>query len=266
MEKTEIMVDELQELKPIHFNYEQIKKELEIQLKRYDGLIFEEQDIQEAKKTRADLNRLKKQVNDKKIVIKKEFLKPYTDFENKIKEIIQMIDKPCMAIDSQIKAFEEKQKNLKKEEIIKIYKNNVKELKETLSIQRIWQDKWLNTTYKMKDIELEIVGIIDRVKTDLSVIENLKSEFEVQLKDKYITTLDLTPVIQEKVRLENIKKNEEVRNKEQEVLEKEENLFDSILKHSKRNISISMELTEKQVEELKEWLVKNKISYESEDF
>lgn len=270
MNNTELKINEMQELKPIRFNYEEIKQELEIQLKKYKNIIFEENDLQEAKKTRADLNRLKKQVNDKKIEVKNEFIKPYTDFETKIKEIISMIDEPCLEIDKQIKVFEEKQKNIKKTEITKIYEDNIKELKEILPLQKIWNEKWLNATYKIRDIELEILGTINRVETDLKVIEDMKSEFEIQLKDKYLVTLDLTSVMQEKTRLEKIKElteakkqTEEIKIQEQEA--KTENAFDSIIKNTKTKIKITLQITELQKNQLKKWLIQNNIPYESEE-
>lgn len=266
MNNTELKMDELQELKPIDFNYEEMKEKLSLELKKYENLIFEEKDIKEAKETRADLNRLKKQINDKKIEVKKEFSKPYIEFENKIKEILEMIDKPVLAIDNQIKNFEQRQKEIKQKEIIKIYEDNIEDLKEILSIQKIWNEKWLNATYKIGDIELEILGIINKVKTDLKVIEDMQSEFVVQLKDKYLQTLDLTTVMQEKARLESFKKNEEIR-KQQEEIKKEEskNAFDDILQNTTKKITVTFKITEKQIQELRQWLIINKISYESED-
>ncbi len=270
MNNTELKITDLQELKPIIFNYDELKSELALELKKYDGLVFEEKDLKEAKETRANLNRLKKQVNDKKIEVKKEFSKPYIDFENKIKEIIEMIDKPCIAIDTQIKNYEQKQKELKRNEITKIYESNIGNLKEILTLQRIWNDKWLNATYAIRDIELEILGLINKVKTDFKVIENMKTEFEIQLKDKYISTLDLTSVMQEKTRLENIKKNEEERKEQKEIQAKvqeakQENAFDTILKNTKKKVIISIELTESQIQQLKQWFINNNISYESEE-
>lgn len=270
MNNTELKINEMQELKPIKFNYKEIKQELALQLQKYKNIVFEENDIQEAKKTRADLNRLKKQVNDKKIEVKNEFIKPYADFETKIKEIISMIDEPCIEIDKQIKVFEEKQKDIKKNEITKIYSENIKELKEVLPLQKIWNEKWLNTTYKIRDIELEILGTINRVETDLKVIEDMKSEFEIQLKDKYLSTLELTNVMQEKNRLEKIKEITESK-KQQEKTEfqkqesKTENAFDNIIKNTKTKIKITLEITELQKSQLVKWLMQNNIPYESEE-
>lgn len=174
-----------------------------------------------------------------------------------------------MEIDKQIKVFEEKQKELKKKEISKIYEDNIDDLKELLSLQKIWNEKWLNTTYKIRDIELEIIGIINKVKIDLKVIEDMKSEFEIQLKDKYLVTLDLTSVMQEKSRLEKIKeiteskKQQEVKNEQQET--KTENAFDNIIKNTKTRIRLTLEITEIQKQRLAKWLEENNISYESEE-
>jgi hypothetical protein len=262
MSNTELKVVDFKVLDQISFNYDELKQEISKQLSKYEGLIFDEKDIKEAKETRANLNRLKKQVNDKKIDVKKEFMKPYTEFENKIKDILEMIDKPCNQIDIQIKQFEQKTKDEKKNKIIDIFNDNIGELKQILNIQRIWNDRWLNATYDIKDIELEILGVIDRAKTDLQIIENMKSEFEIQLKDKYISSLDLSTVMQEKNRLETIKNNEEQRqNKPKQV----KNTFDEILKNTKIRVSIIAELNSNQIEELRKWFIKNNISYESEE-
>ena len=158
---------------------------------------------------------------------------------------------------------------LKKKEILKIYEENINDLKEILSIQKIWSEKWLNTTYKLRDIELEIIGIINKVKTDLKVIEDMKSEFDIQLKDKYLLTLDLTNVMQEKARLEKIKEMTEIKKQQEDKIEvkemKEENPFDSIIRNTKIKINLTLKITETQKQQLKTWLLNNNISYESED-
>ena len=137
-------------------------------------------------------------------------------------------------------------------------------------MQKIWNEKWLNTTYKIRDIELEILGTINRVETDLKVIEDMKSEFEIQLKDKYLSTLELTNVMQEKNRLEKIKEITESK-KQQEKTEfqkqesKTENAFDNIIKNTKTKIKITLEITELQKSQLVKWLMQNNIPYESEE-
>lgn len=263
MNNTEIKIADFEVLDTINFNYEELKIELSKQLKKYNGLIFEESDIKEAKETRAYLNRLKKQVNDKKIDVKKEYLKPYTEFENKIKEILEMINEPCIAIDTQIKAFEQKKKDEKKSKILAIFNQNIDNLNQILTIQRIWNEKWLNATYELRDIELEIIGVINRVKTDLNNIENMHSEFEIQLKDKYMSSLDLSAVLQEKIRLETIKENEKQRLKK--VQEEKINDFEEILKNEKIKVSITVELNKKEIEELKQWFNSRNIQFESEE-
>ena len=97
----------------------------------------------------------------------------------------------------------------------------------------------------------------------------MQSEFEVQLKDKYLLTLDLTSVMQEKARLEKIKEiteSKKAKKKEDEQQEEQvENVFDNIIKNTKTKIRLTLEITEEQKMQLAKWLIQNEISYESEE-
>lgn len=192
-------------LQTINFNNEELKKELTESLKKYEGLVYSEDSIKSAKVDRATLNKFKEAIEAKRIEIKKQCLKPYDDFEKKVKEITTLVDKPILAIDGQVKAFEDKQKQEKKATITDFYNANIGDLAELLPLSRIWNEKWLNATVKVKDVQTEITGAIAKVKADLEVITGLKSEFELQIKDTYLKTLDLTAALAEKTRLEDQK-------------------------------------------------------------
>lgn len=63
-------------------------------------------------------------------------------------------------------------------------------------------------------------GAIQRVNNDLDTIEGFGSKYELQIKDVYLRTLDLSSAMQEKARLEEVerrlaekkRKNEKHRN------------------------------------------------------
>ena len=105
----------------IIFNFDEIKKELSLALKKYQNLVVTEDAITEAKATRADLNRLKKAINDGRIQVGKQWNKPYDEFKKKCDELIGMIDDPTAEIDKQIKEFEEFQKAEKKADLMLVY-------------------------------------------------------------------------------------------------------------------------------------------------
>jgi hypothetical protein len=190
-------------LKEISFNHESIKKELAVRLEKYNGLVYTEENIKDAKADRANLNKFKDAIEGKRKEIKKQCLKPYEEFEAKIKEITAMIDKPILAIDSQVKAYEQVKKDEKLQAIKQFYGDKVMDLEELVPFSRIYKEKWLNATYKEADIQKEITDLFIKVEADLKVIDELETPYKLQIKDTYLKDYDLTAALQEKKRLED---------------------------------------------------------------
>ena len=200
-----LVISPLKKMEAIKFNYEELKGGLQESLKKYQNLVYTSQNIKEAKDDRATLNALKKSLNDEKIKIKKEFEVPYKDFEDKIKELIELVDKPASEIDKQVKIFEEAEKVKKRESIENIYAENIGSYADLIPLQQIYDSRWENKTYKETDIKKEIQDIVKKADSDIKVIAELKSEFEFQIKDTYFRTLDLVQALVEKQRLEKQK-------------------------------------------------------------
>lgn len=200
-----LVISPLKKMEAIKFNYEELKGGLQESLKKYQNLVYTSQNIKEAKDDRATLNALKKSLNDEKIKIKKEFEVPYKDFEDKIKELIELVDKPASEIDKQVKIFEEAEKVKKRESIENIYAENIGSYADLIPLQQIYDSRWENKTYKETDIKKEIQDIVKKADSDIKVIAELKSEFEFQIKDTYFRTLDLGQALVEKQRLEKQK-------------------------------------------------------------
>lgn len=200
-----LVISPLKKMEAIKFNYEELKGGLQESLKKYQNLVYTSQNIKEAKDDRATLNALKKSLNDEKIKIKKEFEVPYKDFEDKIKELIELVDKPASEIDKQVKIFEEAEKAKKRESIENIYAENIGSYADLIPLQQIYDSRWENKTYKETDIKKEIQDIVKKADSDIKVIAELKSEFEFQIKDTYFRTLDLGQALVEKQRLEQQK-------------------------------------------------------------
>lgn len=200
-----LVISPLKKMEAIKFNYEELKGGLQESLKKYQNLVYTSQNIKEAKDDRATLNALKKSLNDEKIKIKKEFEVPYKDFEDKIKELIELVDKPASEIDKQVKIFEEAEKVKKRESIENIYAENIGSYADLIPLQQIYDSRWENKTYKETDIKKEIQDIVKKADSNIKVIAELKSEFEFQIKDTYFRTLDLGQALVEKQRLEKQK-------------------------------------------------------------
>lgn len=217
----EFKVNEYQLPAEISFNYEDLKAELTEKVKKYELMTYTDDQIKEAKADRANLNKLKKALNDERIRREREYMQPFEEFKGKIKEIIAIIDKPVAVIDAQIKAAEEKRKEAKQLEIGSLFV--VKEFPTWVRINMIQDDTWLNATTSMKQIEDNLDGWKNRIETELKTIESLP-EFSFEAMEIYRQTLDMAKAIAEGQRLADIQRRkqeaEEARKKAEEEAEK----------------------------------------------
>lgn len=198
----ELKVGNYQLPERISFNYEELKHELTERVSFYETLVYTDDQVKEAKNDRANLNKLKKALNDERIRREKEYMVPFNDFKVKVNEIIGIIDKPICIIDAQVKAYEEKQKEEKKKAIAEFFARcNFNEVK----LEQIFEERWLNATVSMISIEESITAKIEKIKTDLETIANLP-EFGFEATQVYISTLDINKAISEGHRLSEIQK------------------------------------------------------------
>lgn len=195
-------------IQAIEFNFEELKAELTKGLEKYQNLTFTEETIKDAKETKANLNKFKEAIETRRKEIKKLCMKPYEAFELKVKELTALIDEPIKAISDQLQVFEDRRIEEKAEEIKNFYDENIGELEKVLPLERIYNQKWINSTYKLEKIQAEILETIAKVNGDLKVINDLKldADLELQVKDTYLQTLDFSMAMAEKNRLENLKK------------------------------------------------------------
>ena len=188
--------------KKVEFNFEQLKTELIENLDKYQKMVVTEDSTKGAKKDRAKLKALKDEIDGKRIAIKKKWNVPYIEFELKIKELIAMIDKPMLAIDEQIKAYDAAVKAEKQEAIIKYFNEQIGELKDFVSYEKIKDTAWMTQAFILVKIKKEISAIVDKIETDVITVKMLKTECEQQMLDIYFKTLSLKAALEEKTRWE----------------------------------------------------------------
>lgn len=199
----ELRVNEVQLPEQILFNYEELKQELTEKVSHYETLVYTDSQIKEAKADKANLNKLKKALNDERIRREKEYMQPFNDFKAKINEIISIIDKPVAVIDKQVKEYEEKQKAEKKQKIYDFWREQT-----TLShvqFEQIFNEKWLNASASMKSIQEEIVARLEQIENDLATLSNLP-EFGFEATEVYKSTLDVNKAITEAKRMSDMQK------------------------------------------------------------
>lgn len=186
-------------------NKEEILKYLDENLVKYNKILTKET-ITEVKKDRTTLNGFINSIEDKRKEVKKVCLAPYDVIEKDFKEITSTVENVKNKLDMQLKNFEQKQKEDKKQELIEHYNMCIGDLVKLIKFEQLFNEQMLNATYGIEVAKQEIQENITRINEDLKTIEYLKSEFEIQLKDYYLQTHNLSKTLQEKARLEERKK------------------------------------------------------------
>jgi hypothetical protein len=188
--------------KVIEFNHEELKNFLIEKTSKYNSLVVTEDSIKSAKEDKAKLNKFRTAIEDERKRIKKQCLQPYEEFEKKCKEIVALIDKPIISIDTQIKAFDDEEKERKYKALQQHFDDNAKELLGIITLDQIINPKWANKGERLLDLAQQIYDKLDKIRQDLKVIGDLKSPYEFQMKDIYLKTFDVSKALAEQSRLE----------------------------------------------------------------
>lgn len=221
-------------------------------------------DEKENKQIRAKLNSFKKAISDRRIEIKNEYLKPFEVGENQAKELEKLIQDANDKFDKVVKEAEEKQKEEKRLEILNIWESK-KYIK--VSLEQVFDKKWLNKTTSLKKVEEEIDSAINSIENDLNSIKMLVKENEKVniLQSKYLINLDLNKTIgdynQELERLEMLKKQQEQVIEEKTVINNQEDVRERVAEEKHYTLSFQVIATRIEIETLSRFLKENNYNY-----
>lgn len=179
----------------INTNMVAIKEQLAVMVSQYAGLVFTEDSKAAAKKTVAELRRLKKDIDDRRKEIKKQWLLPYEKFEAEVKELLAIVDGPIDQINEQVEAFEQKRLKEREIEIKMIYAEEIGDLSDFIPLYRIRDEKWNNISTSTKAIKKAMAETIAATRAGKLAIESMQSDAVPAALKKYQTTLDLTGAI-----------------------------------------------------------------------
>ena len=122
-------------------------------------------------------------------------MKPFDDFETKVKEIGKIITDASEAIDKQIKVFEEAAREKKRVSIQGIYNEIVPDIQDYIPFDRIYNKKWENVATSMKSIKEEMQTVYDSTKLSISTINSMQSEKKEEALRMFKADLNLNNAI-----------------------------------------------------------------------
>lgn len=136
-------------------NKEKLDVLVDAVVKKYSGIVVTEDTLPECKKTLAELRKLSKELNAKRLEKQQEYETPVKEFKAQIDAYINQINDVISDIKQGTDEFEEKRKAEKKVEI----KNTISEMAGNYGVkpEEIEIDKkWLNKSMTMKKVTEEI--------------------------------------------------------------------------------------------------------------
>lgn len=172
----ELQIKISQEPAVIRCNFEDVKAQLSAKMAEYQGAVFTEESKSVAKAELASLRKTRDEVEKRRKEVKAQCLVPYNDFEEKVKELLEIIDEPICLIDSQLKEMEAERIRQRHADVETLYAECTGEWAEYLPLKEIYVKKWDNATTSLKQIEKELLAMIEKVASEVAIIRNTQSD------------------------------------------------------------------------------------------
>ena len=153
----------------INWNREELETQIAEFRKGYaDAIIQTDEDYKAAKKDRAEINAVLKKISDQRIQVKKAVMKPYEVFEKELKDTQSDLEDIQKKIASTIKEYEDEQSEKKLNWIKDVFAKAVegKDM-DFLTLERIFDKKWMNKSSKEEDIEKAINARVETIRNNL---------------------------------------------------------------------------------------------------
>lgn len=175
----------------IECNFDELKETLADHLKIYEEMPVSLENKAERKKDLAMLRKVKKAVSDRRSEVKRQWLEPYNVFDTQVRELLGLIDRPVAVIDDQIKELESRERMKKLEEIKTLFGDMAADYTDWLTLEMIFDEKWLNATTSIKKVKEEITGKILEIGNALIMINMSVSEVKLEAIERYKSDLNL---------------------------------------------------------------------------
>ena len=204
-EEKAIIIKTDAQLGTIDDNFAELKVAVAKKVMKYQGLVFADEDIKEAKSTKAELKKMIDTLEGNRKAIKRKWNDPYLEFEAKVKEIVSIIERPMNDIDVQIRDFEERRKADKEVQVrdaIEYQLAGIVGEKQAFIRQAgiAWDDRWLNATMSMTQVGSDISEQISKMIREINTIQDICEDDDMlsDLLVEYQRTKDLAGTLQKR--------------------------------------------------------------------
>lgn len=187
----------------MRWNKEEVQQNLDEMLAAYTGRVYTPEAIKDAKADRAAVNKWEKQLGDALRAAKKLYTEPLDAFSQSIKAMQAQCKKVSGAIDTQVKAVEQAQREEKASTLRLVYRDCIGELEELIPFERLLDEHWLNKTFDLSQAEKELRLRIETRRNELKLIRDTCGEDVEACTTEYLRNLCVNDALQERSRRRN---------------------------------------------------------------
>lgn len=184
----------------ISANFDALEARIRAKVADYEGARYDltkDESIKEAKNDRLYLNGLKKEIEERRKAVKREYNKPLAAFEKRCKEITSIIDGASDGIKAQLDEAEERRKAGARAALEAHYREFAELLAPVVPYERLHEKQWLSKSFGEVKAKKALEAKVSKLAGDW---ETLKSQFEgepyyEEAERELFATLDLGAAI-----------------------------------------------------------------------
>lgn len=191
----------------------------------FKGIVISEDNLEEAPKWRAELNKKAKRISDFRIAFEKDYKKRIEKSTSQLKELASIYTDASNNIDTQVKAFDDKRKQEKWEQIQQIFEDVFSDWKTIFDISKIesFSDgKWMNKGTSVESIKKFMEETKAKIDSGIIAIKGLRSKYEQEMIQAFLQRLDISDALSKKTSLEDLEQQMLARQKAEAVVKEPE--------------------------------------------
>ncbi|AHB80309.1 DUF1351 domain-containing protein [Oenococcus oeni] len=175
-------------------NADILKDYVKKQIDRYRDLLITDETLTEAKKSRADLNKLNKALSSQRTAIKKEILKPFAQIESVLRKLETDTKQASGSIDQGVKQLEDRQRQAREDNLKAYLAELIVKYPYLQTIEIKIPEDWTNKSNFTKSMGLS-VGLTRMIADTLGSLEKQKETRASNLETvrSYAEVKDVNP-------------------------------------------------------------------------
>ncbi|QEZ22817.1 hypothetical protein DRA52_15480 [Listeria monocytogenes] len=161
--------------------YKKIKSDSLLLAQQIENIEVTEENVKQSKKLLAAVNKEVKNLESERILIKKEMLEPYNEFEKQVKEIVSIVKTADEMVRQQVTQMEEEEREDKKLVLKRMFEKRIRmyDFKTYFTFDDFLENRHLNKSLSINKIESEMVEWLTKIETELKVIETIPHADEI---------------------------------------------------------------------------------------